>query len=54
MEKSDYIELIGQKLKFTSLIINQGETKTINVLMQGEGKCDISRATLRDGEVIVK
>lgn len=54
MEKSDYIELIGQKLKFTSLIINQGETKTINILMQGEGKCDISRATLHEGDVIVK
>jgi hypothetical protein len=51
---SDYIELIGKTLKFTSLIINPRETKTINILMQGEGKCDISRATLREGKVIIK
>ena len=54
MEKSDYIEWNGKILKFTSLMINPGETKTINILMQGEGKCDISRATLREGKVIVK
>jgi len=51
---SDYIEWNGKKLRFTSLLINPRETKTVNILMQGEGKCDISRATLRDGEVIIK
>ena len=54
MEKSDYIELIGQRLKFKSMLIKPNETKSIHLLMQGEGKCDISLATLRDGEVIVK
>jgi hypothetical protein len=51
---SDYIEWNGKTLRFTSLIVNPGETMTINVLMQGEGKCDISRATLREGQVIIK
>ena len=46
---SDYIERNGKILRFTSLMINPGETKTINLLMQGQGKCDVSRATLRDG-----
>ena len=54
MEKSDYIELIGQRLKFKSMLIKPNETKSIHLLMQGEGKCDISHATLRDGKVIVK
>mgnify|MGYP006910667472 CR=1 FL=1 len=54
MSMSDYISLNGDRLKFDSLIIKPKESKTINILMQGEGRCDISRATLRDGEVIVK
>jgi hypothetical protein len=54
MAKNDYIEWNGKILKFTSLLINPRETKTINILMQGEGECDISHATLRDGTVIIR
>lgn len=53
MAMSDYISWNGKRLKFESLIINPNEPKAINVLIQGEGKCDV-HATLRDGKVIVK